>query len=170
MKPEYRNNQTHSTNINGRIVLRMAAFCTFAGLSLGGFFGFLLGSLAYPAGIIVVSLFGALIGAVLGGSFGLVFGIIGGIVLAHATSVESITARNRYDYVRQMQNLSQSVALIGLLAVCFLSSLLTIPAHGWQAWAIGALILGIVPGVIAIFAFRWASRQVTNWVLYQQSV
>src|SRR5205807_1182258 len=112
-----------------------------------------------------VALLGVGLGMLAGGTFGLVFGLISGGLMARGTGREDLCLGDAGNYVRSMQHLSRSVALAGVLVVCVLLAALLIPTSGWQGWFSGVLIFVFVPGLIALFAFSWASKRVADWAV-----
>ena len=153
------------SRLNLGIISRMSVYCAVAGLGYGGLYALILicPFLTFDGlylGVPIVA-----IGMISGGVAGFILGFISGSLIARSTSTKELLTINVYDYKKRMQQLSQRVVLRGMLVLCLLSGALTIPQNGWGPWLTGIVPLVLVPGLIAIFAFRRASKKVTDWVL-----
>ena len=147
------------TKAESQIAFRMATFTVSAGALSGAIFGGVFGLL--PA-TLTAFLWGILLGSLSGGTFGLLFGLVSGLLMARATDREMLYKLDIVTYVREMVRLSRNVVLAGLVAISLLAAAITLPSYGWEAWLLGTLVFVWVPGLIALFAFSYASRKVAE--------
>jgi hypothetical protein len=147
------------------IVSRMSTYCAAAGVAYGGMYALILICPFLTFDTLNLGVPIVFIGTISGGVAGFILGLVSGSLIARSTNTKELLTINVYGYKHRMQQLSQRVVLGGIVALCLLAGAVTIPQNGWGPWLTWIVVLILIPGLIALLAFRHASRKVTDWVL-----